>query len=109
MPQARIVLLLLFALATPLAPAAPANTPARASYALDAQAREVSATINNIVNMTIVSKDENDLKAEYRAGFVQGKLQASSLSGLRSPGGLFSRSGKNGRDLSGNQVDFSRN
>ena len=40
-------------------------------------------TINNIVNMTVVSKDANDLKAEYRAGFVQGKLQGKTILSAR--------------------------
>lgn len=48
-------------------------------YALDAQASGVIETINNIANLTVVSKDDNDLKAEYRAGFVQGKLQARAI------------------------------
>lgn len=44
-----------------------------------ADASGVIETINNIVNMTVVSKDPNDLKAEYNAGFVQGKLQNKLL------------------------------
>ena len=48
----------------------------RKIYTLDANASGVIETVNNIANLTVVSRDENDLKAEYRAGFVQGKLQA---------------------------------
>ncbi len=55
----------------------------RRTYALDANAIGVIETINNIVNMTVVSKDDNDLKAEYRAGFVQGKLQGRKILSAR--------------------------
>ena len=40
-------------------------------------------TIHNIANLTVVSKDANDLKAEYRAGFVQGKLQGKTIISAR--------------------------
>lgn len=53
------------------------------SYALDANASGVIETRNNILNMTVVSKDANDLKAEYRAGFVQGKLQGKTIVSAR--------------------------
>lgn len=33
----------------------------------------------NIVFMTVVSRDANNLRAEYRAGFVQGKLQGTTI------------------------------
>ena len=52
-------------------------------YILDANASGVMETINNIVNLTVVSRDDNDLKAEYRAGFVQGKLQAKTIVSAR--------------------------
>lgn len=56
----------------------------RASYySLDANATGVIETRNNIVNLTVVSKDANDLKAEYRAGFVQGKLQGKTIISAR--------------------------
>ncbi len=48
-------------------------------YTLDANASGVIEKINNISNLTVVSKDPNGLKAEYRAGFIQGKLQGSSI------------------------------
>jgi hypothetical protein len=51
----------------------------RTIYILDKNASGVMETINNIANLTVVSKDNNDLKAEYRAGFVQGKLQAKTI------------------------------
>ena len=84
MPQARHALLpLLLALAVPIASSALAKTPGRMIYSLDAQASGVIETINNIANLTVVSKDANDLKAEYRAGFVQGKLQAKGILAAR--------------------------
>jgi hypothetical protein len=55
----------------------------RVTYALDAQTSGIIETINNIANLTVVSKDPNDLKAEYRAGFVQGNLQAKGMVSAR--------------------------
>ncbi|WP_045224386.1 hypothetical protein [Methyloterricola oryzae] len=40
-------------------------------------------TVNNILNMTVVSRDSSDLKAEYRAGFIQGKLQGGTILSAR--------------------------
>lgn len=59
----------------------PANEPT--VYTLDANAAGAIETRNNIVNMTVVSRDANDLKAEYRAGFVQGKLQGRKIVAAR--------------------------
>ena len=39
--------------------------------------------INNFNSLTVVSKDPNDLRAEYRAGFVQGKLQGQTICSAR--------------------------
>jgi hypothetical protein len=55
----------------------------RRSYSLDANASGVIETINNIANLTVVSKDANDLKAEYKAGFIQGKLQGKTIISAR--------------------------
>jgi hypothetical protein len=55
----------------------------RTIYSLDANASGVIETINNIANLTVVSKDANDLKAEYRAGFIQGKLQGKTIKSAR--------------------------
>jgi hypothetical protein len=55
----------------------------RTAYNLDANASGVIETINNIVNLTVVSKDANDLNAEYRAGFIQGKLQGKTVLSAR--------------------------
>ncbi len=60
----------------------PANS-TLSSYSIDTSATGVIETRNNILNMTIVSKDANDLKAEYRAGFVQGKLQGKKIISAR--------------------------
>jgi hypothetical protein len=55
----------------------------RVSYALDANAAGVIEKINNLASLTVVSKDTNDLRAEYRAGFVQGKLQGQTICSAR--------------------------
>jgi hypothetical protein len=55
----------------------------RTIYTLDANASGVIETINNIANLTVVSKDANVLKAEYRAGFIQGKLQGKTIISAR--------------------------
>ena len=55
----------------------------RKMYSLDASATGVIETINNIVNLIVVSRDANDLKAEYRAGFIQGKLQSRTIISAR--------------------------
>lgn len=52
-------------------------------YILDDNASGAIQTLNNIVTMTVVSRDSNDLKAEYRAGFIQGKLQGSTVISAR--------------------------
>ena len=75
--------LFLLALAASLSCGAAVKVPHRVSFALDSNASGVSETINNIANLTVVSKDINDLKAEYRAGFVQGKLQSKSIIAAR--------------------------
>ncbi len=53
------------------------------TYTLDANASGVIETVNNISNLTVVSRDDNDLKAEYRAGFIQGKLQGKTIISAR--------------------------
>jgi len=61
----------------------PGRSPGFTTYTLDANASGVMQKINNIVNLTVVSRDSNDLKAEYRAGFIQGKLQGESIASAR--------------------------
>lgn len=79
----RLLCLLFLLLTAPLAWSATSKSGQRIIYKLDAQTGGVSETINNIANLTVVSKDANVLKAEYRAGFVQGKLQTSGMLAAR--------------------------
>jgi hypothetical protein len=44
-------------------------------YQIDADTQGVIEKVNNIYNTSIVSNDPNVFKAEYEAGFIQGKLQ----------------------------------
>ena len=81
MKQPIILTTLLCLLLTACSGDSPANN--RTTYSLDANASGVIEKVNNIVNMTVVSKDTNDLKAEYRAGFVQGKLQGRQIISAR--------------------------
>jgi hypothetical protein len=60
-----------------------ANPTNRTLFSLDSTASGVMETTNNIANLTVVSTDANDLKAEYRAGFVQGKLQGKTIVSAR--------------------------
>jgi hypothetical protein len=62
---------------------APLPVSNRTFYALDGNASGVIENQNNILNMTVVSKDVNDLKAEYKAGFIQGKLQGKTIISAR--------------------------
>jgi hypothetical protein len=53
-------------------------------YKLDDSAQGVITTIDNILVMTVWSEDEGaPLRAEYRAGFVQGKLQERTIISAR--------------------------
>ena len=82
-PLMKMILCLLAAF--PLSACSGDGTPAsnRTVFTLDANASGAIETINNIVNMTVASKDASDLKAEYRAGFVQGKLQGKTIVSAR--------------------------
>ena len=53
------------------------------TYTLDANASGAIKTIHNIVNLTVVSRDANNLRAEYQAGFIQGKLQGTTILSAR--------------------------
>lgn len=66
-----------------LAACSSSSAPNQTIYTLDANAKGVIETVSNIVNMTVVSRDASDLKAEYRAGFVQGKLQGKIMLSAR--------------------------
>ena len=59
------------------------SPPAPTVYALNAQASGVLEKVNNIANLTVVSRDAQVLKAEYQAGFIQGHLQQGSLASTR--------------------------
>lgn len=48
-------------------------------FQLDSDTIGVIQKIKNISNLSVVSKDQNDFKAEYKVGFVQGRLQAKGI------------------------------
>ena len=58
------------------------DTPMK-TYSLSPDAQGAMELVDNIYNMTIVSKDDNVLKAEYNAGFIQGKLQGGLIVSTR--------------------------
>ena len=62
---------------------APGKSTPLTTFTLDNNASGVIHKINNIVNMTVYSRDDNDLKAEYRAGFIQGRLQGKTILSAR--------------------------
>lgn len=53
------------------------------NYTLDANANGILEKVDNIKNISIVSKDPNVFTAEYKAGFVQGKLQGEDVIAAR--------------------------
>jgi hypothetical protein len=83
LPARHSLMPIVLALVLPISCGAFAATSDREYYALDSQASGVVETINHIANLTVVSRDANDLKAEYRAGFVQGRLQAKATLAAR--------------------------
>jgi hypothetical protein len=52
-------------------------------YRLSKDTQGCIETVNNILNMTVVSRNENVYKAEYDAGFIQGKLQKNVIISAR--------------------------
>lgn len=56
------------------------------SYQIDADTQGVMEFVNNIYNTVVVSNDPNVYKAEYEAGFIQGKLQKAMLPAARDNG-----------------------
>ncbi|MCK5847635.1 MAG: hypothetical protein KAH01_00385 [Caldisericia bacterium] len=52
-------------------------------FTLSSDAQGLQELVDNISNITIVSKDDQVLKAEYNAGFIQGKLQAENIISTR--------------------------
>ena len=68
--------------ARPAAAQAPTH-PWLVSYRIDASAQGVMEKVDNIYNTTIVSKHRNVFRAEYEAGFIQGKLQGEQIVAAR--------------------------
>ena len=67
-----------------LLPSCIGNPPsALTPYNLDQDTQGVMEKINNIVNTSIVSNDPNPYKAEYEAGFIQGRLQRDQIIAMR--------------------------
>lgn len=60
-----------------------AGTEAKVTQAEFGGAKGAIQTLNNIVNLTVVSKNANDLAAEYAAGVVQGQLQGRTIVSTR--------------------------
>lgn len=52
-------------------------------YEVDADSQGVIEKVNNIYNTSIVSNDPNVFKAEYEAGFIQGRLQEDQIIAAR--------------------------
>jgi hypothetical protein len=52
-------------------------------YYLNSDSRGCLEYIDNIQNLTVVSKNDNVFKAEYDAGFIQGKLQEHFMTSAR--------------------------
>jgi hypothetical protein len=52
-------------------------------YTLGSKAQGCTETVDNIVNVTIVSKSDEVLEAEYNAGFLQGRLQKRTIPAAR--------------------------
>ncbi len=52
-------------------------------YRLGPEAQGCVELVDHIRNLTVVSKHTNPLKAEYRAGFIQGKLQRGMVTATR--------------------------
>ncbi len=57
----------------------PGGTPGRTQYQLDNDTQGVIEKTGNLYNTSIVSNDPNVYKAEYEAGFIQGKLQKDQI------------------------------
>lgn len=55
----------------------------RDTFQLDADSQGCLEVVSNIVNTSVVSNDPNVYKAEYEAGFIQGKLQKDAIISYR--------------------------
>ncbi len=76
-------LLALLGLAAACSSAGPPAPAGPEVYVLDANAQGASERVENVASVTVVSSDPNALRAEYRAGFVQGKLQKPGILAAR--------------------------
>jgi hypothetical protein len=56
------------------------------TFSIDADTAGLIEQVNNIYNTVIVSNDANVYKAEYEAGFIEGKLQREMLPATRDNG-----------------------
>ncbi len=52
-------------------------------YSIDFDTKGCMETVNHIQNVSIMSNDSNVFKAEYEAGFIQGKLQRNTILSAR--------------------------
>jgi len=52
-------------------------------FSIDSDTQGCTETVNNIVQLSIVSNDPNVYKAEYEAGFIQGRLHSSLMLSAR--------------------------
>ncbi len=60
------------------------SDPATSScFKIDSDTKGCVETVNNIANLNIVSNDANVFKAEYEAGFIQGRLHRSEMVSAR--------------------------
>ena len=56
------------------------------NYRIDADSGGVMEKVDNVYNTSIVSNDRNVFKAEYEAGFIQGRLQGPQIVAARDNG-----------------------
>jgi len=66
-----------------LTPEVPPNNVPLVAYRLDANAGGYAERVDYINNIGVAVTDPNPFVAEYKAGFIQGKLQKSLLAGTR--------------------------
>lgn len=61
----------------------PDSTSNLVRYQIDTDTQGLIEKVNNIYNTSIVSNDPNPFKAEYEAGFIQGRLQKDQITAGR--------------------------
>lgn len=81
--RALVLIVCVFVIAGCGGGSSPAPGPAVQTYSLSANAQGAMELVDNIYNVSIVSKNDNVLKAEYDAGFIQGKLQRRLMLSVR--------------------------